>query len=465
MEKKKSLKYIFLIFDYISSLLSWSFFYYFRKIVIEEVPFEFSEKFYLGLLGIPFLWVLAYWLFGSYDNVYRKHRMQVLSKTLFSSLIGTLLVFFVFILDDEITIYSDYYISFIVLFGLQFSLVFISRFLLTTQIVKNIHRKKIGFKTLMIGGNEKALETYNEINLGKNYGGNIFSGYIRVNGKDSLLIKHIPELGILKDLHNIIQDNNIEEIIIAIESNEHKILESIINELEGYELLIKIIPDTYDLLSNKVKTSSLFGIPFMVLKTDILPQWQKRIKRGIDIVFSFIALILLLPIFIIVSILVVRSSKGAIIFKQKRVGFHGNEFTIFKFRTMYVGSEKDGPQLSSETDNRITKIGKILRKTRLDEIPQFYNVLRNDMSLVGPRPERQFFINEIVKIAPHYKHLQKVKPGITSWGQVKYGYAENIKEMVQRLKYDILYIKNQSLTLDFKILLYTIIIVLKRKGK
>ena len=132
---------------------------------------------------------------------------------------------------------------------------------------------------------------------------------------------------------------------------------------------------------------------------------------------------------------------------------------------MKLNSEKNGPQLSSENDPRITKIGKFLRKTRLDEIPQFINVLKGEMSLVGPRPERQFFIDKIISEAPHYKHLHKVQPGITSWGQVKYGYAENVNEMVQRLKYDMLYIKNQSLSLDFKILLYTVIIVLKRKGK
>jgi len=465
MEKKKYLKYVFLLLDYISSVLSWSLFYYYRKIFIEEVPFEFTAQFYLGLLGIPILWILSYWLFGSYDNVYRKHRMQVLSKTFYSSLIGTLVIFFIFILDDEITVYSDYYLSFIVLFGLQFILIFIGRFILTSQIVKNIHNQKIGFNTLMIGGNEKALETYNEINNGKNYGGNKFMGYIRVNGKDSLLINYIPEIGVMKDLHNTIQTHEIEEIIIAVESNEHKLLEEIINELEGYELLIKIIPDTYDILSNKVKTSSLFGIPFMVLKSEILPKWQKRIKRGMDVTLSSLAILLLSPLFILIPILIIRGSRGGIIFRQQRVGYHGKEFTIYKFRTMYVGSEKDGPQLSSQHDARITKLGKFLRKSRLDEIPQFYNVIKNDMSLVGPRPERQFFINKIVKTAPHYKHLQKVKPGITSWGQVKYGYAENVEEMVQRLKYDILYIKNQSITLDVKILLYTIIIVLKRKGK
>jgi len=465
MVKKDSIKYLFLFFDYLSALISWSVFYYFRKTQIEHIPFEFSEKFYLGLLIIPLLWINGYWIFGAYDNVYRKYRMQVLAKTLMSSLIGTLLVFFVFILDDSITVYSDYYLSFIVLFGLQFVLTFTARIILTTNIVKRIHQKKIGFNSLIIGGNNKAYETYLEINDGKNYGGNIFLGYIRVNGKDTILKEFIPELGVISDLHRAIQDNDIEEVIIAVESADHKVLETLLNELEGYNLIIKIIPDTYDILSNKVKTNNIFGTPFMELKTDIMPKWQKRIKRGLDVVLSIFALILLLPAFIIIPILIKSGSKGKVIFKQKRIGLHGNEFEILKFRTMKENSEANGPQLSSEYDSRITKVGKFLRKTRLDEIPQFFNVLKKEMSIVGPRPERQFFIDKIVKEAPHFKHLHKVVPGITSWGQVKYGYAENVEEMIQRLKYDILYIKNQSLALDLKILLYTVIIVLKRKGK
>ncbi len=211
--------------------------------------------------------------------------------------------------------------------------------------------------------------------------------------------------------------------------------------------------------------TSIFGALLIEVNPEIMPAWQKSTKRVLDIIFSTIAIILLLPIYLFLTITVKYSSKGPILFKQKRIGRHRKEFNIYKFRSMINNAEKNGPQLSSSTDPRITPIGKFMRKTRLDEIPQFINVLKGEMSIVGPRPERQFYINQIMEKAPHYRHLEKVKPGITSWGQVKYGYAENVEEMISRLKYDVLYVENMSLSLDFKIMFYTIIIILKGSGK
>jgi len=211
--------------------------------------------------------------------------------------------------------------------------------------------------------------------------------------------------------------------------------------------------------------TSIFGLPLVEVNPEIMPAWQFSIKRFMDKTISFIALLILSPLFLIVAIIIKATSKGSVIFKQERIGKGEKPFMIYKFRTMYTDAEKNGPQLSSTQDSRITPFGKFLRRTRIDEFPQFYNVLIGDMSLIGPRPERQFYIDQIMERAPHYKHVLKVKPGITSWGQVKYGYAENVDQMIDRLKFDVLYLENMSLSLDFKIMAYTIFIILKGSGK
>ena len=226
-----------------------------------------------------------------------------------------------------------------------------------------------------------------------------------------------------------------------------------------------LLPGTQDLLMGFVRTGHVLSEPFITISPKYLTVWQSVIKRGFDILMSLIAMIILSPLYLILAIAVKCSSPGPVFYKQERIGLHGKPFNIIKFRSMYVDAEKSGPMLSSKEDNRITKIGRFMRQYRLDETPQFFNVLRNDMSLVGPRPERQYYIDKITERAPYYTLLLDIKPGITSWGEVKYGYAENVDEMIERLRWDLLYIENMSLQMDVKILIYTVLIILKREGK
>ena len=191
----------------------------------------------------------------------------------------------------------------------------------------------------------------------------------------------------------------------------------------------------------------------------------QSIKRILDILLAIAGTIILLPLILLTAIIVMLSSKGPVFFLQERVGIHMIPFMIWKFRSMYSTAEETGPQLSSDEDSRVTSWGKAMRKWRLDELPQLWNVLKGDMSIVGPRPERKFYIEQIVKTHPEYLKLLKVKPGLTSLGMVKFGYAENVEEMIKRMKYDLSYVENPTLLLDIKIMLQSIKVVFAGKGK
>ena len=464
--KNNKLWVAYLLSDWLSAVFAWSIFNFFRKNIIEKQPFEIDENFKLSIVIIPVIWLLLYFAFGAYKNVYRRHRIKEVSQTLLLTLIGTFFIFFAFLLDDQNPSYQDHYTRIVGLFGIHAIVTFIPRFVITSVIVNKIHQRKIGFATLIIGSNIKAVEIFQELKNMKKSTGHQLIGYVSTNGRtDKMSETNLTKLGDYKDLENIISKQNIEEVIIATEPKEHDKINKIINDLADLNVKIKVITDMYNILTGSVKMNSIFGALLIEINPEIMPAWQKSLKRFMDVSISIVAIALLSPLYILLSILVKLSSKGPIIYKQERIGLNGRPFYIYKFRSMFKDSENKGPQLSSQHDKRITPVGKLMRRSRLDEIPQFFNVIKGEMSLVGPRPERQHYINLILEQAPHYKHIKKVKPGITSWGQVKYGYAENVEEMISRLKFDLLYVENMSLLLDFKILFYTIIIMLKGSGK
>ena len=464
--KKKYFWNLYLFFDFISAGSSWGLFNYFRKTYIEKYDFEVNYKLVISTFFISLFWILLYSIFGNYRNVYKKYRLKEITQIISQTFIGIILIFFTFLLDDNINSYQDYYSLFVVLFLLHIIITFIPRIILTSRTVNQIHNKKIGFNTIVIGSSQKAKDTYLEICNLKKATGHFIIGYVCTNGgKDVINETGLKKLGAYNEISQIINNEKIEEVIIATEPKEHEKINSIINDLADLKVEIKVVADMYSILTGSVKMSSIFGALLISVNPEMMPSWQKTVKRIMDLFISIIAIIILSPVFVILTIFIKSGSKGEIIFKQERIGFKNEPFQIYKFRSMYADSEKNGPQLSSKYDSRITNIGRFMRKTRLDETPQFFNVIKGDMSLVGPRPERQYFINKIIDKAPHYKHLSKVKPGITSWGQVKYGYAENVDEMIARLKFDLLYVENMSLSLDVKILFYTVIIMLKGSGK
>ena len=462
---KQAGKYI--LSDFVSASVAWLLF----NILRYEILFIINEGTdslldYLqypgvltGQIVIPFFWLVLYYFSGYYNKPFGKSRLTELFSTFITVLIGTIFVFFALLLDDIPRSINIYYRLFFGMFGLQFFITYIPRLLITQSGVRKIKNREWAMNVLIVGAGEKAVRIAHDLyRLGYD-----ICGFVSEDERIPVKADRNQVLGTVEDIPVLMEKENVDEIVLAVESKNNKMLLGILYSLYRYKRPIKVLADRFNMLS-KIQLRTIRGIPLVDVTDNNFSPAGQNIKFFLDKVSSAVALLLLSPLFVYIAWRVKRDSPGPVFFRQERIGYLGQPFWMYKFRTMYVNAEENGPSLSSEDDPRVTPFGRVMRKYRLDELPQFWNVLKGDMSLVGPRPERKYFIDEIVKTAPYYYLLHKVRPGITSLGMVKYGYAASVDKMVERMEYDILYYENMSLTLDLTILIYTVKTVVTGKG-
>jgi exopolysaccharide biosynthesis polyprenyl glycosylphosphotransferase len=464
---KRTLLIKFISFDVLAALIVWLLFMVFRKTVVDAQIFSQVKifmpnyDFLSGFVFFPMSCLFVHSLSGFYRRPERQTKTVAILTTFVSSLIVSIVIFFVLMLDDIVVSYKYYYYSLLVLFGLMFSVTLVFRMYQYLQIRQAYRSKRRTINTLIIGTGKKAAKMAQEVeNNAEEY---TLKGFVHVDHQPN----EVPRdqvVGYINGIGDIIQKYDIKDVIISLDQTDEHQLFRLINAMYSYDVDIRFTPRLYEILTGGSRIRMMGVSPLVNITNLNMPDWQFSVKRYFDIVFALVLLLVVSPLMIYFMFRIKTDSPGPVFYLQERIGYLGKPFKIVKFRTMYDGSENGVPRLSSANDERITPLGRIMRKYRVDELPQLWNILKGDMSVVGPRPERKYFIDQIIEQAPYYCLLYKIRPGLTSWGPIRIGYSDTVEKMIERLNYDIIYLDNMSLTTDFKILAQTVEIIFKGKG-
>lgn len=451
--------------DFITVNLAWTI-YYVTRVRSGLFPSPVEPDYVVPMLAVWVYWVAVFFLFGLYRPWYGKSRLDELATVFRATLFGVLLLFFMIFIDDQGAggpVYRRLLI--LVYWLLMLGLVGAGRLLMHT-----LHRRLliagIGLRnTIIVGWQNKARELTDSLLQYPALGHRIV-GFVPVSADPPPEpYRGIPIVGSVGTLPEVIGTMEVKDVLIALDSADHDRLLSVIAACNGRDVSMKIIPDLYDIISGQARTNQIYGFPLIEISPQLMQPWERLVKRSMDIAVSFLVLSIGLPVWLLVAAAIKLDSRGPVFYTQERVGKDEKLFRVIKFRSMHEGAEKgSGPVWANREDPRVTRVGRILRRLRIDEVPQFINVLDGDMSLIGPRPERPFFVDQLAREIPLYKRRLKVRPGITGWAQVKHKYDENVEDVRKKVEYDLYYIENMSLRMDFKILVNTVAVVLMGKG-
>lgn len=451
--------------DALALSLAWSLYYWFR-IQSGFLAYATEPEFWLPMFVISIYWLFVFFLFGLYKSWYAKSRFDELATIFKAVTFGVLVLFFAIFVDDQGS-GSPFHTRLLILVYWSLLLVCVGggRFLQHT-FQRRLLESGIGLhNTLIVGWSTIAHQLFDTVQSHRALGYNVVGFVLVPPAAHSDSYKGVPVVGSINELPDIIDRHNVKDVLIALDSAQHDRLLHVIASCNSHEVSLKIIPDLYDIISGQARTNQIYGFPLIEIMPEIMQPWERAVKRALDICVSFLILLIGLPVWILVAIAIRLDSKGPIFYTQERVGKDEKHFYILKFRSMHDDAEiGSGPVWANKRDPRITRFGKLLRKLRLDEVPQLINVLDGNMSLVGPRPERPFFVAQLAKEIPLYRRRLKVRPGITGWAQIKHKYDESVEDVRKKVQYDLFYIENMSLRMDFKILLNTIAVVMLGKG-
>lgn len=462
---KRTEKFLILITDFFTVNFAWLAFFYVR---VQTGWFDLivQPDFLLPMITVYFYWVLVFTFVGMYRTWFALSRFDELSTLFKASFFGVLILFFLILYDDYTRgLSTSIRIYIFIYWGIFFFVVGAGR-LIIRAIQKRLLIQGIGRRNaLIVGFNPKANEIHTSIMRHRELGLDVVAYSGVEEGELNKSFKGVNVVDTYHNLENTLDKFQIRNVIISLGRHEEDTILEVISRCEGKNVEIKMAPDLYDIISGQAKVSQLYSFPLIDVMPELMPEWEKKIKRLMDIFMSFILIVITSPATLLTALAIRIESKGPIFYKQERMGQNGKVFKIYKFRSMVHDAEKHtGPVWSTKDDPRITKVGKFIRKVRLDEIPQVINIFKGDMSFVGPRPERPFFVEKLSHEIPLYKRRLKVRPGVTGWAQVKHKYDENVEDVKVKLKYDLFYIENMSLRMDFKIIFRTIFVVIFGKG-